>query len=109
MDDALLSQFTALDVELDFVRQVNAPFARTMNKFSAFYRASAHTPGRFDHFLWLDADVFVLGDPLPLLRSVDLQDGKIYCVPEVSARLRMEFELSLLSPISLSSCAAPCR
>lgn len=100
-DDALLAKFTALNVELDFVRQVNAPFARTLNKFSAFYRANAFTSrsrssgsssssaialdqARFDHFLWLDADVFVLSDPMPLLRSLgDLQEGKIYCVPEV--------------------------
>lgn len=92
VDDALLSQLAGLGVELDFVRQVNDPFAKTLNKFSALYRMrSASNVGdpdpdssRFDHFLWLDADVFVLGDPLPLLGAMDFQEGKIYCVPEVS-------------------------
>jgi hypothetical protein len=84
-DDPLLRRFLALGVQLDFVRQVNAPFARTINKFSAFYRAGAAAwTSRFDHFLWLDADVLVLGDPLPRLPA-RLQPGSIYCVPEVKS------------------------
>lgn len=80
LDDELLAQFAELGVQLDFARQVNAPFAKTLNKFSAFTR---DTVKRHDHFLWLDADVLVMQDPLPLLSSQLLSD-KIYCVPEVS-------------------------
>jgi hypothetical protein len=79
LDDDLLQKFSALGVQLDFARQVNAPFARTMNKFSAFFRGQSR---RFDHFLWLDADVLVLDDPLPLFPA-QLQEGRVYCVPEV--------------------------
>lgn len=80
VDDDLLKQFVSLGVELDIVRQVNAPFAKTLNKFSAFYRAASSSG--FDHFLWLDADVLVLGDPMPRLPEVFLERS-IYCVPEV--------------------------
>ena len=78
VDDALLLQYSELGVEVDFIHQTPHPYPRTLNKFATFYK---YDPNRFDHFLWLDADIIVFGDPLPMLP--DLQEGKIWCVPEV--------------------------
>jgi hypothetical protein len=92
--DDLLLQFSELGAELDFARQVSTPFAKTMNKFSAFFRVDS---ARFDHFLWLDADLVVLADPLHLLPAA-LPEGVIHCVPEVSMAqpLRMIVQHPLL-------------
>ena len=79
VDEELLMKLAELRVEVDFIRQVNHPFAKTMNKFSAFYRVKKMN---FDYFLWLDADVLVLRDPLPLFPQ-NLQRKRVYCVPEV--------------------------
>jgi hypothetical protein len=77
-DDSLLQTFSDMGVVVDFIRQAKHPFAGTMNKFSTLFKFDTT---KYDYFLWLDGDILVFDDPLPLYPDID--PTKIYCVPEL--------------------------
>lgn len=85
VDTNLIDSFTELGVELRFISAARPPsIARTMNKFNAFREYDFN---RFSHFLWLDADMVVFDDLMPLLRR-HLYPGSIECVPDFYSYIR---------------------
>jgi hypothetical protein len=80
-DDSLIASYLEMGVVIDFVPRVSNPFPGTMNKFSTLEQ---YDSSRFDYFLWLDADVVVFQDPIPLLSQRYRSDSsQILCVPEM--------------------------
>jgi len=63
----LMAELHSLEVEVDFIEQPLAPRPKTLNKFSTFHKFDAT---RFAYFLWLDADVLVMEDPLEYVYRV---------------------------------------
>lgn len=61
------------------LRERNATFARTMNKFATF---RYFLDSSYSYFIWLDADIIVLADPLPQLR-LHPAEGQVSCAPEL--------------------------
>ena len=79
--DELISKLAALNVEVDFIDQTLPPSPRTLNKFAAWQMFDYH---RFDYLLWLDADIFVMADPIPLLQRVPRDSRQtLMCAPEL--------------------------
>ena len=82
----IFPKLEALHVEIAFIDQAVPPSPRTLNKFSAWSKFDFH---RFDYMLWLDADTFVVADPLPMIQEVShgsLQT--LMCAPELYSYLR---------------------
>ena len=79
VDDSLLRTYYDMGVAIDFIPRVYQPFPGTMNKYSTFFKFDFEN---YDYFLWLDADVVVFADPIPLFPDMS-SPGKIYCVPEL--------------------------
>jgi len=70
----------AYGVELAFIPQVESGRSKTQLKFAAMREFSAARG--FDYLLWLDADSFILRDPVPLLFIHPLS-GMVQCAPEL--------------------------
>ena len=84
--DGLVEQLEALGVEISFIPQMAKPNPRTLNKFRAWERFDYE---RFDYLFWLDADVFVVADPFPILRaSLLTEPDALMCVPEIYGYMR---------------------
>lgn len=84
IDSLLHTLIHILDVKIVFSNSVEKPNAKTLNKFEVF---KYFDPLIHDYFLWLDADVVVFNDPLPML-NVHSYPGQIDCVPEFYDYLR---------------------
>ena len=76
----LYALLEAYGVELAFIPQVESGRSKTQLKFAAFREFSAARG--FDYLLWLDADSFILRDPVPLLFIHPLS-GMVQCAPEL--------------------------
>jgi hypothetical protein len=92
---AIIEELHALEVEVDFIDQPEAPKPKTLNKFSTFHKFD---PLRFAYFLWLDADVLVFKDPVPYL-SLHAKPGLIECAPEFYSYMRRYPELNETSVV----------
>ena len=85
VDPNLFASFTELGAELRFISEAKpASIARTMNKFNAFREYDFN---RYSHFLWLDADMVVFEDLMPVLRRHQ-HPGSIECVPDFYSYIR---------------------
>jgi hypothetical protein len=84
IDSLLDTLIHILDVKVVFSKSVEKPNSKTLNKFEVF---NYFDPLMHDYFLWLDADVVVFNDPLPML-TVHSYPGQIDCVPEFYDYLR---------------------
>jgi hypothetical protein len=78
-NDTLIALYLEMGVVIDFVPRVSNPFPGTMNKFLSMQE---YDSSKFDYFLWLDADIVVFHDPIPLL-SQRYRSGHVQCVPEM--------------------------
>jgi hypothetical protein len=74
----LLQELSDLGIKYDFTDSVRDPIPKTLNKFYAFFKFDS---SMYDYFVWLDADVLVLGDPMPRLKY-HRSPGQIQCVPD---------------------------
>jgi hypothetical protein len=74
----LLQELSDLGIKYDFTDSVRAPLPKTLNKFYAFFKFDSSV---YDYFVWLDADVVVLSDPMPRLKA-HRSPGQIQCVPD---------------------------
>ena len=84
VDPNVVSIFSGLGAQITYIHEVESPKAKTLNKFNAFYHFDRI---KFSHFLWLDADIFVFADPIPLLTR-HIVPGRIDCVPDFYSYMR---------------------
>lgn len=83
-----LDKLANLHVQVQFITQTPAPRPRTLNKFSAWMQFDF---SRFDYLFWLDADIFVFGDPIPSLQAVMYQNQgpvTVLCAAELYSYMR---------------------
>jgi hypothetical protein len=103
--DSLLEQnvvksLNHLNVSIRYCQSVQRPrYSPTLNKFCSFHDIPAE---KYDYFLYIDADMFIVYNPVPLFSSVLLQlteQGKpydIYCGRAWNALTEMNYFPALI-------------
>ena len=84
-EEELLNELELLRVEMSFIKQTKVPTPRTLNKFRAWEKFDYEN---FDYLLWLDADFFVVADPIPLIASLLTDSTTLMCAPEIYGYMR---------------------
>lgn len=74
----LIEELSMLGIKYDFSDSVGPGIPKTLNKYFAFYKFDS---SMYDYFVWLDADVLVLRDPMPHLQ-IHMTPGQIQCIPD---------------------------
>ncbi len=81
-DDSLgiINQLVNLNISYTFIKDINWPYPRTLLKFEAF---KSFDFTKYNHLLWLDADIIIANDPISILKFYHSDWNTISCVPEL--------------------------
>ena len=83
--DGLVEKLGYLNVRVDFIQQTKSPSPKTLNKLAAWARFDYSI---YDYLLWLDADIVVFSDPIPLLEASMGEVTTLLCAPEIYGYMR---------------------